>query len=193
MDMTMTMPQMAAQIGGSGSIRMMMSGTTMYMDLGDAAAAKLGGKHCMKMDLSKAAGGAGLSGLNSGSGNDPATQLALFTSSGDVKRVGTETVDGVQATHYAGTVDLAKLAGNDNAQLKSLLSQTSKIGLSSLTLDLWVNDQNLPVKIHESSPASSSVQFDVTVDYSDYGTTPVVVTPPPASDTNDLSGMVPTS
>jgi hypothetical protein len=189
MDMTMTMPQLAAQLGGDGSMRMLMSGTTMYMNMGDAAAAKFGGKHWMKMDLSArgASGQAMADQMNSNAGNDPATQLKLFTSSADIKRVGQEAVNGVQATHYAGTVDITKLAAGQDASLKSLLSQSTKLGLTTMNVDLWVNDQSLPVRIHESTPSTAATQFDVTVDYSDYSTTPVTVTAPPAGDTTDLS------
>lgn len=192
MDMTMTMPQLAAKLGGNGSIRMLMSGTTMYMNMGDAAAAKLGGQHWMKLDLSAigASGQALADQLNRNSSNDPATQLKLFTSSPDIKRVGQETVDGVQATHYSGTVDIAKLAASQDSSLKSLLSQSTKLGLTTMNVDLWVNDQGLPVRMHESTPSTATTQLDVTGDYSDYGTTPVTVTAPPASDTKDLSDML---
>ncbi|WP_051966713.1 hypothetical protein [Kitasatospora mediocidica] len=191
-DMTMTMPQFAAQLGGDGSMRMLMSGTTMYMNMGDAAAAKLGGKHWMKMDLSAlgASGQAMADQMNSNSSNDPATQLKLFTSSPDIKRVGQETVDGVQATHYSGTVDITKLAATQDPSLKSLLSQSTKLGLTTMNVDLWVNDQSLPVRMHESTASTATTQLDVTADYSDYGTTPVTVTAPPAGDTKDLSDML---
>jgi hypothetical protein len=192
MDMTMTMPQLAAQFGGDGSMRTLMSGTTMYMNMGDATAAKMGGKHWMKLDLSSlgASGQAMADQMNSNSSNDPATQLKLFTSSGDIKRVGQETVNGVQATHYSGSVDLAKLAGQQDSSLKSLLAQSTKLGLTSMNLDLWVNDQGLPVRMHEATPPTATAQFDVTADYSDYSTTPVTVTAPAADDTNDLGAMM---
>ncbi|MDH6145291.1 hypothetical protein P3T35_007346 [Kitasatospora sp. GP30] len=192
MDMTMTMPQLAAKLGGDGSIRMLMSGTTMYMNMGDAAAAKLGGQHWMKLDLSAigASGQALADQLNRNSSNDPATQLKLFTSSPDIKRVGQETVDGVQPTHYSGTVDIAKLAASQDSSLKSLLSQSTNLGLTTMNVDLWVNDQGLPVRMHESTPSTATTQLDMTGDYSDYGTTPVTVTAPPAGDTKDLSDML---
>jgi hypothetical protein len=192
MDMTMTMPQIAEQLGGDGSMRMMMSGTTMYMNMGDAAAAKSGGKHWTKMDLSAAgASGQALAGqMNSNAGNDPSTQLKLFTSSTDINRVGQETVDGVQTTHYSGTIDTAKLAAAQDQSLKSLLAASSKLGLSTLNVDLWVNAQNLPVRIHESTPSTGSTQFDVLADYTDYSANPVTITPPPADDTTDLSALL---
>ncbi|MCC9307962.1 hypothetical protein LN042_12805 [Kitasatospora sp. RB6PN24] len=189
MDMTMTVPQLAAQLGGDGSIHMLMNGTTIYENMGDAAAAKLGGKHWLKMDLTAlgAAGQALADQMNNSSNNDPATQLKLFTSSPDIKRVGQETVDGVQATHYSGTVDFTKLAATQDSSIKSLLSQSAKLGITTMDVDLWVNDQSLPVRIHESTPPTATSRLGMTVDYSDYSTTPVTVTAPPAGDTQDLS------
>ncbi|WP_042420285.1 hypothetical protein [Streptacidiphilus anmyonensis] len=187
LDMTMTMPATGGVAGGT--MHMMMSGTTMYMGMSGKAAFQ--GKHWMKMDLSKDAAIA--DSLNKSSGQDPATQLKLFTSSGDIKRVGTETVDGVSTTHYSGTVDFAKLATEQDPSLKSLVQQDSKLGVSSMKVDLWVNGQNLPVRMVEATPASSTMSLNATIDYTDYGTTPVTVTPPPAGDTLDMSSLVPSS
>jgi hypothetical protein len=189
LDMTMSSPDLAASLGGSTAMHMMMSGTTMYMGFTGNAPAGFKGKHWIKMDLSKNAALA--SSMNQSNGQDPSTQLKLFTSSGDIKRVGTETVDGVSTTHYAGTVDFAKLAAQQDPQLKSLIQQDSKLGVSTMTVDLWVNSQDLPVRMREATPAGSSVPLTATIDYSDYGTTPVTVTPPAASDTLDMSSLLP--
>jgi hypothetical protein len=185
--MDMTMNVSASGGVAAGTMHMMMSGTTMYMGMSGKAAFQ--GKHWMKMDFSKDPALA--AALNKSNGQDPSTQVKLFISSGDIKRVGTETVDGVSATHYSGTVDLAKLAAQQDPKLKSLIEQDSKLGISTMNVDLWVNDQNLPVRIREATPASSSVPLTATIDYTDYSTTPVTVTPPPASDTLDMSSMMP--
>lgn len=187
MAMDMTLNVSAANGVGGGVMHMMMSGTTMYMGMSSKAAFQ--GKHWMKMDLSKNAAFA--ASLNKSNGQDPATQLKLFTSSGDIKRVGTETVDGVSTTHYAGTVDLAKLASRQDPKLKSLVQQDSKLGITTMNVNLWVDSQSLPVRMQEATPASSSVPLTATIDYSDYGNTPVTVTPPPASDTLDMSSLLP--
>lgn len=191
LDMTITSPQMASQLGATSSMRMMMSSTTMYMGFTGNAPADFNGKHWVKFDLSKNAAVA--ESLNKSSGQDPSTQVKLFTSSGDIKRVGTQTVDGVPTTHYSGTVDLAKLAADQNPRLKSLVQLDSKLGINTLDVDLWVNDQSLPVRAQEATPPSSSVPLKATVDYSDYGTMPVTITPPAASDTMDMSSLLPNS
>jgi hypothetical protein len=183
MDMTMTNPQLPQ------GMRVLMSGTTEYMNMGDAGAKEFNGKHWLKMDFSTmgAEGKALADALNKSNTQSPSTSVKLLTSSGDVKRVGTETVDGVSTTHYAGTVDLKKLSASD-PDLKSLLDSATKLGMTTETVDMWVNDQNLPVKVHETA-TSSQGPVDTTIEYSDFGNTPVTVTPPPASDTEDLSSL----
>ena len=191
MAMTMGMNMPAANGRPATSMIMMMSGTTMYM--GTPTAADFQGKHWMKLDLSSLQGGQALTQLATQSGNqNPAVQLKLLTSSPGVTRVGQGTVDGVQATHYRGTVDLkalaAKMAGQD-AQLKSLLTSASQQGMTTETVDLWVSDQNLPVRETISAATSSGAQ-NATIDFSDYSTSTVTVTPPPADDTLDASSLL---
>ncbi|MEZ0065513.1 hypothetical protein ABIA32_001509 [Streptacidiphilus sp. MAP12-20] len=190
MDMTMKSTQFSQL--GTDSVHMMMSGTTMYMNVGASGAAQMGGKHWMKMDFTAlgAAGKAMATQMNKSSGNDPATQIKLFTQSPDIHRVGQETVDGVQATHYSGTVDISKLAANGDENLKSVVQQDTQLGVTSMSLDLWVDGQNRPVRIHQSTPSTASVSIDATVDYSNYSATPVTITPPPASDTVDFATLM---
>ncbi|MBF9067947.1 LolA-like protein [Streptacidiphilus fuscans] len=190
MDMTMNSSQFSQL--GTDSVHMLMSGTTMYMNVGDTGAAQLGGKHWMKMDFTElgAAGKAMAEQMDKSSGNDPSTQIKLFTSSGDIHRVGTATVDGVQTTHYAGTVELAKLANSQDANIRSVLAQDTQLGLTSINVDLWVDGQNRPVRVHQTTSPGAAVGFDIQVDYADFSTSPVTVTPPSASDTVDFAQLV---
>ena len=55
-------------------------------------------------------------------------------------------------------------------------------------VDMWINDQSLPVKFHVSAMTSQGAE-DATVEYSDYGNTPVSITVPPPSDTKDLASL----
>jgi hypothetical protein len=190
MDMTMQSAQFSQL--GTDSVHMMMSGTTMYMNVGSAGAAQMGGKHWMKMDFTSlgAAGKTMAEQLNKSSGNDPFTQVKLFTQSPDIHRVGQETVDGVQTTHYAGTVDISKLSATGDSNLKSVVEQDAKLGLTSMNLDLWIDGQNRPVRMHQSTPATASVSIDATADYTGYSSAPVTITPPPASDTVDFADLM---
>ena len=189
MSMGMNMP--AANGRPATSMIVMMSGTTLYM--GTPAVADFQGKHWMKLDLSSLQDGQALSEMATQSGNqNPAVQLKLLTSSPGVTRVGQGTVDGVQATHYSGTVDLkalaAKMVGQD-AQLKSLLTSASQEGVTTETVDLWVSAQNLPVRETMSATTSSGTE-NATIDFSDYSTGAVTFTAPPADDTLDASSLL---
>jgi hypothetical protein len=183
LDATMTNPQLP------DGMHLLMSGTTEYVNMGAAGAKEFGGKHWLKMDFSKmgAAGKALADSVNKSNSQDPATSVKLLTASGDVKRVGTETVDGVSTTHYAGTVDLKKLASSD-PDLKVIADQAAKTGMTTEKVDMWVNDQSLPVKFHETATTSQG-PMDITIHYSDFSNTPVKITVPPASDTEDLASL----
>jgi hypothetical protein len=195
LDMTMSNPQFTQQLG-TASVHMMMSGTVVYMNLGDKGAQQLGGKHWMKLDFaSLGPSGKSLSDMmNKSNGQDPSAAVKLLTSSGDIKQVGTETVNGVQTTHYSGVVDMKKLAaqgygGDANSSFKSIVDQASQLGMTTETVDMWIDSRNLPVKVHETAGTNQG-PIDITVDYSDFSNTPVTLTPPPATDTVDFAAML---
>jgi len=194
MDMTMSDPQLTQELGTS-SIRMLFSGDTMYMDLGSKSPQGFGGKHWMKLDLASlgTAGQSMSSLMNQSSSQGPATMVKLISSSGDVRQVGQETVDGQQTTHYSGVVDVDKLLtetfGADNADLKTVTQQLSSSGVTTETVNMWVNAQNLPVRFQESASTSAG-PMSATVDYSDYSSAPLRITPPPAGDTVDFAQLL---
>jgi hypothetical protein len=183
LDATMTNPQLP------DGMHLLMSGTTEYVNMGATGAKEFGGKHWLKIDFSSlgATGKALADSINKSNSQDPATSVKLLTSSGDVKRVGTERVDGVSTTHYSGTVDLKTLASSDPA-LKSLADQAAKSGMTTENVDMWINDQSLPVKVHETATTAQGT-MDITIHYSDFSNTPVKITVPPASDTEDLASL----
>ncbi|WP_370114846.1 hypothetical protein [Streptacidiphilus sp. MAP12-33] len=194
-DITSTAPaQEAAQLGVA-SVRMKLSGSVMYMDMGPKMAAEFQGKHWMKMDMSAGAkgGDASLKSLfGQSAGTDPATQLKVLLQAPGMSRVGTGAVNGVQAVHYAGTVDLkaltAKAYSGDSA-VKAFIDASVSSGIGPLHMDVWVDSRNLPVEIHETAQTSDG-PMATTVDYSDFSTSPLTVTPPPASDTFDMASML---
>ena len=186
-DLTLTNAQLP------DGIHLLMSGTTEYMNMGATGAKEFGGKHWLKIDFSTlgADGKTLAAAMDKNSSQDPAAAVKLLTSSGDIKRVGKETVDGVSTTHYAGTVDIGKLVKQslgDDAGLKSIVDQADKAGMSTEAVDMWINDQNLPVKVHETASTAKGA-VDITIRYSDYSNTPVQIALPPTSDTTDLASL----
>ena len=84
----------------------------MYLNLAFLSSMLPGGKSWIRIDLEKAGKAAGIdvNQLMSGAGQNPSDSLALLRAHGDFSKVGTETVEGVETTHYHGTVDLQKEA-----------------------------------------------------------------------------------
>ncbi|MGY0059460.1 hypothetical protein ACWY4P_23375 [Streptomyces sp. LZ34] len=161
----------------------------MFMNLGDEFAAQAGGKHWMKYDydtLAKQAGASGEFLKDQMQNTDPARSVQLLIATGQVKSVGTESVKGVKATHYTGTVkvsELAKMQSKDlsESDLTALQKQLETSGMETETIDLWIDGDNLLVKKREQADSNNG-KYDSTVYYSDYGTK-VTVEEPPASDT----------
>jgi hypothetical protein len=170
-------------------------GDTLYLKI-PALASELGGKPWAKFSLSSLGplGSSIQSLVNSAKNSDPAAQLQPLLASGDVKEVGTETVDGVQATHYTGTVDPAtafdtsqavkNLTPAERQQLKSMLSAA---GVTSETIDVWVASDGLPVEEMISTTAKAGAE-KVDLHLSGWGQ-PVSISAPPADEVTDISSL----
>jgi hypothetical protein len=113
------------------------------------------GKTWARIDLTKAAKALGedpsklMQQWNTGS--DPTQLLDLLgQSSGGVEKVGTETLAGVETTHYHATIDLAKLA-QENGATKAEADQLRKmIGAQELPVDVWIDGDGYVRRIDES-------------------------------------------
>lgn len=190
MSMTMSSPQF--------NISEIMVGDTIYMKMPQLSS-MLGGKPWAEFKLSAMDGSLGStfqSLLDSAKNTDPTQQLQPLLASGDVHKVGTETVDGVQADHYSGTVDAAtafdssaaakNLTPDQIAQLKSLMKSG---GVTSESIDVWIGtSDNLPVRVSVSSNTGKGA-FKVDMHMSDWGK-PVSISAPPADQVTDISSMV---
>ena len=178
------------------NISEILIGDTLYMKIPELSA-ELGGKAWGKFSLSSmgSLGSTFKAMIDSAKNTDPTSQLQPLLASGDVHKVGTETVDGVQTTHYAGTVDPAtafdssqaakNLTSAQIAQLKSTLKDS---GVTSETIDVWVASDGLPVR--EQVSATSSVgATKVDMHMSGWGS-PVSITAPPADQVGDLSSLM---
>ncbi len=160
-----------------------------YANMGDTFASQAGGgRHWLEYDydtLAEMSGAAGEAFQDQMQNSTPNQSVKMLLASGDVKRVGEEEVRGTKATHYSGKVDLAdftaKSADLDEEQLSELKKQFEQAGMSTETIDIWVNDDDLLVKKIEKADTKNGA-FEQTAYYSDYGT-PLSVEKPPASDT----------
>ncbi|MEU0675957.1 hypothetical protein ABZ330_24290 [Streptomyces sp. NPDC006172] len=166
-----------------------------YARMGDAFAAQAGGKHWIRYPydaLAKLGGGSGAYMKDQMQNSTPNQSVKMLLASGDVRKVGEETVRGKETTHYSGKVDLADFASRSSslsaAQLADMKKQLEQAGVSSETIDIWVGDDDLLVKKVEKGQTANGT-FTQTVHYSDYGAG-VSVQTPPAGDTADFTELL---
>jgi hypothetical protein len=115
---------------------------------------------------------------------DPRLALKMFSDVGTLKQVGTETVNGVSATHYSVTVELAKVA-KQHPEVADVLNALIQQGIKTQDVQLWVDAQKRPVRIVTSAQLpnpvkpGSTIDSKQTVDFTDWGA-PVTIQAPPA-------------
>jgi hypothetical protein len=84
-------------------------------------------------------------------GSDPTQLLDMLSkASSGVEKVGTETVAGVETTHYHATVDLAKLAQENGAAQAQAEQLRKTIGAQELPVDVWIDGDGYVRRIDES-------------------------------------------
>ncbi|WP_413757575.1 hypothetical protein [Streptomyces sp. MMBL 11-3] len=193
--------------GGTMADQMRQLGTTSmearylpdayYAKMGDKFAEQSGGKHWIKYaydDLARLGGGSGAYMKDQMQNTTPNQSVKLLLASGDVKKVGEEKVRGEDTTHYSGTVDVADLAGQSSNlsadQLADLKRQLQQAGVTTETIDIWVNDDDLLVKKTEKGELATG-SMSSTAYYSDYGVD-VSVEEPAAGDTADFKDLMQT-
>ncbi|MDQ1028653.1 hypothetical protein QF035_006235 [Streptomyces umbrinus] len=193
--------------GGTMADQMRQLGTTSmearylpdayYAKMGDKFAEQSGGKHWIKYaydDLADLAGGSGAYMKDQMQNTTPNQSVKLLLASGDVKKVGEEKVRGENTTHYSGTVDVADLAGESSNltadQLADMKRQLEQAGVTTETIDIWVNDEDLLVKKVEKGELATG-SMSSTAFYSDYGVK-VSTEEPPAGDTADFKDLMQT-
>lgn len=180
---------------GSDSMEARYLPDAYYARMGDTFAEQSGGKHWIKYaydDLETLGGTGGAYLKDQMQNTTPNQSVKLLLASGDVREVGEEKVRGQRTRHYSGTVDVADLAeknsGLGQSQLDELRKTLQQAGVTTETVDIWVDDHDLLVKKVEKGEASAGA-YSQTAYYSDYGTE-VAVDEPPASDTADFTELV---
>ncbi|MFE1340679.1 DUF1396 domain-containing protein [Streptomyces sp. NPDC058733] len=182
----------------AGEVEIRLVDQALYMGGGAEAAKEMDGKSWLKFDMSAADGGAGAGGMGAAGGQarkNPAADSTFLDGSKDVKKVGSETVEGVRTTHYAGTVTLAdlkaSLTGKDQAtreKRQKSIDQYDKLGVDAFTMDLWIDGEQHTKQFRMRGDADKG-PLDMTVTFLDLNK-PVTVTAPPAKDVADFEQMM---
>lgn len=164
--------QLHAKVAGVDmQIDEVLDGTTIYLRSPLLAATIPAGKTWMKLDLEKLgqSKGVDLSALLS---QNPTQTFTQLQASKQVTKVGDETIDGVDTTHYRGRLDVAKL--------KALKGATAQ------PYDVWIGNDDGYVHRMKMGYAAGSQTISITMDFSDFGKD-VSVTVPPQSETFDAT------
>jgi hypothetical protein len=192
----MSMKMTALDQGADGTAEIRLVDKAMYIGGGAAAAKEMDGKSWIKFDLSAM----GEEGLGEAPGaaqadQNPATESTFLTGAKDVKKVGTDTVDGVETTRYSGVVSVADLKASLKDEDKETrerreksLQQYEKLGVDELTMDMWVDGDDHTKQFRMRGDADKG-PLDMTITFLEYNK-PVTVTAPPAKDTMDLAEMM---
>ena len=121
---------------------------------------------------------------------DPRKTLQMLSGVGTLRPVGKETVNGVPATHYSVTIDLAK-AAKQHPQLAEILGALIKQGVKVEAEQLWVDSQQRPVRVTTTVRApdpmgktNKLITSTQEADFLDWGK-PVTIAVPPASQVSD--------
>jgi hypothetical protein len=144
--------------------------------------------------------GANIAGLDP-SMADPREQLKQMLDTEDVRKLGTETVDGVETTHYrasispegTGTVTEKKSSTHSNELSRQLEEQLensirSSMGLSEpVTVDAWVDSDYRARKLQMTMPFLGEVTM--TMKFTDFGSD-VAVEAPAGAEEIDLADMM---
>lgn len=179
----------------------LISGLTVYMGAASLpnGVQLTGGRHWIKIDMSRAIGAIGVSSLPTAT--DPAQFVDYLraVSSSDT-RSGGMTIRGVPTTHYHAIVDLDRYPNlvapaQRGAVRRSVASLESALGSHQMPLDVWVDKGGLVRRLSFSFGECASgyrFQFSMALNLFDYGhqTQPGIPVP---SDVYDLTPLLTTS
>ncbi|MFF7335923.1 hypothetical protein ACFZAT_01175 [Streptomyces sp. NPDC008163] len=190
-----TMADAMKKAGSNGTMEARYFKDGYAADMGAAMSQQTGGKRWISYsydDLEKLAGASGAALKDQMQNSTPEQGVKSLLASGDVKKVGEEDVRGVSTTHYSGTVDVAALTAKNSSlgadELDALKKQLADAGITTETVDIWVDENDLLVKKTERGSMKTG-ELNSTVYYSDYGTK-VSVERPPAAQTVDFTELM---
>jgi hypothetical protein len=111
-----------------------------------------GGRPWLEVKLSNLAGGLGKSLqslLQSAQNGNPAAETQMFAGSRNVHKVGTEVVNGVQTTHYAGTVTVSQALRRLSPTVRKGFAPLLRLISGGIRFDIWLDDQHVARKVVE--------------------------------------------
>ncbi|WP_407560539.1 DUF1396 domain-containing protein [Streptomyces sp. 184] len=195
--MQMKMAVDGATADESGEVEIRLVDDAMYMNAGEEAAAEMDGKTWLKIGMSDDEAGGGENPLLEleGAEDNPADEAQMMNAAEDLEKVGEEKVEGVQTTHYSGTVSVADLRAelkNEDAETRKKrqksIDEMAELGVDEFTMDMWIDAKD-HTKQFRMQAETKEGPLDTTMTFLSYNE-PVTVKAPPASETADMSGAM---
>jgi hypothetical protein len=173
-------------------MEMILDGSTLYMR--SPMFSESAGLHTgwVSMDLNAMVPGfSDLAQLSQGQ-NDPSSSVEYLRGITHAEEVGTETVVGVETTHYRGTVDLSKayhqLPSDTSKEVKEALAQVERqFGDAAMPVDVWIDGDGLPRRM-TFTMQSQHLSMQMTMEIPEYGIE-LDLPIPAADDVTDLSRL----
>ncbi|WP_395570777.1 hypothetical protein [Streptomyces sp. BK79] len=171
------------ELTDSPTVRTLFVDGAYYYDIDPQPSGPLAGKEWIRIDGSAVFGEAGAAAMSGGGGASPADSMKGLKYASDVDDLGEETVNGKSTTHYRAVLDQADM-GKFKEAFSGADSMLNAAGGDSITMDIWVDGKDLPVRLKQEFGA-----MKVTMDFDKFGATKDIVAPP-AAQTGDLTEEV---
>jgi hypothetical protein len=190
--------QLTLDFAGLGDIEVRLVDRTMYMNLGaiPGAASELpDGKGWVSISFDEIKGRTGVDFqqlIDQAQQTSPTQGLQYLKGlSGDVVKVGDDTVNGEHAVHYQASIDYSKLGDELDSIPESVRGRLA--ALPPVPVDVWINDQDQAVKVHMTLDVGAlglddTGRVEMTMEMHDFDA-PLEVQPPPADETIDFSTL----
>jgi LppX/LprAFG-like lipoprotein len=189
MDLQSLLP--SSLTGNGTTADLVLANDVMYMRIPFLAGRLPAGKTWLKLDLSSLAHAGG--GLGSLGQTDPQQYLQQLLASSKTQKVGTDTIQGEQMTHYTTTVDPAsKLDAVPPSERAKVRQALTRLGMHAVPVDVWVDSQGLLRRLTVSLDFGKALQgasMTMTLDLHDFGT-PVDIKAPSADQVFDATSLV---
>jgi outer membrane lipoprotein-sorting protein len=187
--------QLKMKLNASGRqipVDSVVDGDVVYLRSPAFAQATTQDKQWIKINLAtlgSSQGNTDLSGILDASPT-PANALAYLQGSSTVDKVGSESVGGVDTTHYSVSANLDRAAKQASGSTKDALEGViSQSGVKTLPLDVWVDENGYIRKVRYDEHAGRRQAAKVTMELHDFGK-PVPISAPPSDSVVDLTKMV---
>lgn len=189
-----SMPGLPAGFG----MEMIVDDSTMYMRLDGMDELDVFPTEWVSVDMSSSVPGFDeLTAFGNGQ-QDPSNAFGYLQGAEDATELGTETIDGIETTHYEVTVDLADAAAEVPADLRDEMRRVVKqfrqgFGTTTMPFEVWIDGDGLVRRMvfrMESDGGAMGMPFsmEMTMDVTDYGHD-FELELPPASDVTDLTDL----